>query len=103
MRQSTLRCRAVKFKTGGEIRVLKKKWNDTDTVVRQATERVLKAHTEGIAGYAIVVWGSDGEMTSSLGCGPRNRVPPILVPELVRNKLLAHKITDWTIDEINGD
>jgi hypothetical protein len=53
-----------------------------------------------LAGFAVVVWGKDGTISSMLRSD--GRIPGILVPDLVRNKLLAERIEDWTIDTINS-
>lgn len=53
-----------------------------------------------IAGYALVVWGYDGKSTAkSFTDGGVS--PSMLVPDFVKNRLLADKIEDWTIETVN--
>jgi hypothetical protein len=65
-------------------------------------KKVLDSHITGegqIAGFAFVVWDADGAAsckTLAGGC-----VPALLMPEFVKNKILAERITDWTLDEVN--
>ena len=53
-----------------------------------------------LTGFALVVWGADGtscaDMMSSGGV-----TPEIMIPDFVRNRLLAEKIEHWTIDSVN--
>ena len=64
---------------------------------------VLDAHGEDICGFALVVWGSDTRSTADLGVKIHDGsvIPEILIPDFVRNRLLAVKIEQWTIDELN--
>lgn len=67
--------------------------------------RVLDSHGKGMCGFALVVWGADGRSTADLGTKtPDNGlvIPEILVPDFVRNRLLAVKIEDWTVDTVRG-
>lgn len=65
---------------------------------------VLDAQGDDICGFALVVWGSDTRSTADLGCEVTNgpHIPTILVPDFVRNRLLAQQIEVWTVDSMNG-
>ena len=48
-----------------------------------------------------MVWASDGTSTSKCLSRVNSPIPSILIPDFVRNKLLAEKIEAWTIDSLN--
>lgn len=63
---------------------------------------VLDAHVTADAsvdGFAFVVWDRDGASTCKMIAG--GGIPSILIPDFVRNKLLADKIEDWTLMTIS--
>lgn len=63
---------------------------------------VIAGHGTDLAGYAVMAWTKDGTST----CDSANlagNIPTILIPDFVRNRLLAHRIEEWTLEEINGD
>lgn len=103
---TTLRLRRIRFKDGRTVEVLRPKSGNAE-LLRQSYAKNAPAvaapyFADGtISGYAIVVWGSDGK-TSSVA-NTDGRIPGILIPDLVRNKLIADKIEEWTIDTVNGD
>lgn len=54
--------------------------------------------TQGnVSGYAFVAWGGDGMSTAYMFCGPGS-FPSIYAPDFVRNRLLALKVEEWTMD-----
>ena len=69
--------------------------------VRADFEDTLQQHGGEIVGCAIVLWGRDGASTSSVWMRAANPIPGILVPDFVRNRLLAQKIKGWTIETVN--
>lgn len=97
------RLHSVKFKNGGEVRVIRHETNEDRKVVEQGLRNVLNNHSESdIAGFAIIVWGTDGGSTVSLGRNDKSQIPSILIPDFVRSRLLAEKIEQWTIDTVNN-
>ena len=64
-------------------------------------EEIVKDYGKNIAGFALVVWGSNATSVAMLESD--GRIPSILVPDFVRNRLLARQIERWTIQEINGE
>jgi len=53
-----------------------------------------------ISGFALVIWHENGATTADVANW--GNLPGILIPDLVRNRLLGDKIEQWTIDRING-
>jgi len=97
MKQSTLRIRRVRFKSGGEVRVL------PPSDFREKRYFLFDAKTiadiqKDIAGYAIVAWGRDLSVTSTSFSGPRSLIPPMLVPELIAEELRSDRIEKRTIE-----
>lgn len=75
---------------------------------RQRIERLVRSVLDGhfaagdanVGGFAFMVWDVNGSST----CECRNvdgHIPEILIPDFVRNRLLAFKIESWTIDTVN--
>lgn len=99
---SGMRLRRIRFKDGRTIDVLRPKKTD-DTVLRErfavATKYAMEPTEHPLAGYALVVWQTDGTSTAFLQSD--GKIPSILVPDFVRNRLLAMRIEDWTIETIN--
>ena len=58
-------------------------------------------NTGDVAGAAFVVWSADNGSSAMMFAGADSRIPSILIPDFVRNRLLAVKIIDWTKDDIN--
>lgn len=72
--------------------ILREKWAaDVPQMMRESKGRV--------EGFAVMIWGSDG---STVYAHTDGSIPSILVPDFVRNRLLASRIEAWTIDTING-
>jgi hypothetical protein len=65
---------------------------------------VLDAQGDDICGFALVVWGSNTRSTADLGAKIHagSVIPEILIPDFVRNRLLAVKIEEWTVDTVRG-
>lgn len=72
--------------------------------IERRLRAVLDAQGDDICGFAIVVWGSDTRSTADLGAKLQagSVIPEILIPDFVRNRLLAVKIEQWTVDAVNG-
>jgi hypothetical protein len=105
---TTLRLRRIAYKDGRTLNVLKsRKEQDQEffaTELPKIVQRVVDAHRRGeswgIAGFAFMVWSEDGASTSDARTD--GHIPSILVPDFVRNKLLADRIEAWTVERING-
>lgn len=55
---------------------------------------------KNVAGFALVAWGPDGSSVAEMQVSKASNIPSMLVPDFVRNRLLAQKIEDWTLDEV---
>lgn len=98
-----LRLRSVRFKNGGYIRKLNGPSRDDD--VRFAKKRfgqLLDAYPDPIAGFAVVVWGPDNGSVAILSVNKRSKIPSIMVPDFVRNRLLADQIETWAIQDFQA-
>ncbi len=101
MRTSVPRLRSVRFKDGrAPLRVLR--GDDYAVIARRRVDRVMAALDGRVAGMAIVVWGPDGASVAGMTVTPISKIPSILVPDFVRNRLLAECIESWTLDSIEG-
>lgn len=58
------------------------------------------AHDSDIAGFAFMVWDKEGASTVK-ALRFTGAIPTILIPDFVRNRLLAETSEDWTIETIN--
>lgn len=99
---SGLRLRRIRYKDGRTLEVLRPKPTD-DEKLRKGVRDIGKwcaDDPQPLAGYAVVVWRTDG--VSSAYLQSNGQIPSILVPDFVRNRLLAEKIEDWAIDTLNN-
>lgn len=48
-----------------------------------------------VVGFAMVMWSSDGSSDAACRAYPGSNIPSIAVPDFVRNRLLASKISEW--------
>ena len=101
MKTSIPRLHSVSFKNGrGSIRVFR--GDDCAIIARRRMNRVMDALDGPVAGMAVVVWGPDGASTAGMTIGRASRIPQILAPDFVRNRLLAERIESWTLDSVEG-
>lgn len=98
----TLRLRSVRMKSGGgEIRVMHGPTAQSDARhVSGRIERLIEVHDQRIAGFAIVVWAPSGASTALTSVNEASKVPAIMVPDFVRNRLLADTIERWVRDDV---
>lgn len=103
MKTSIPRLRRIRFKDGRTLDVLRPVTSDASYFQRKAFETIAThlANARGQSGVAIVMWDSQGYTVGRVINGMP--IPGILIPDLVRNVLLGHKIEDWTIDTLNGN
>lgn len=93
-----LRVRSVRFKDGGaSLTVLRTKLPDMRALLRTTCGEVLEGQSN-VVGFTIVAWGADGGSTAATRVSDGSSIPSILVPDFVRNRLLAERIEMWTID-----
>lgn len=103
MKTSVPRLRRIRFKDGRTLEVLRPRTEDPAAAVLMA-KLVIETHFKGGPGphgCAVVLWSSDG--ATSARVVNDTVIPGILLPDLVRNVLLGHKIESWTISTLNGE
>ena len=64
--------------------------------VERMVRKVLDAQGADIAGFAFVVWAKDGASTADAQ-NKTSSIPNILIPDFVRNRLLAERIEAWAV------
>jgi hypothetical protein len=71
--------------------------------VEQCVMRALERHETGgrLGGFAFMVWDTDGSSTVD-AANMDGTIPTILIPDFVRNRLLAARIEQWTLDTLYG-
>lgn len=103
MKVSIPRLRRIRYKDGRVLEVFRPAASDPAYLSQKISETVAMhlATATGPSGVAVVLWDSAGYTSGRVLNG--TSLPGILIPDLVRNTLLGHKIEDWTIDTINGN
>lgn len=104
MKTTTLRLRRIRFKDGRTLDVLRPKAKEADkmhAIYAKHGAECVSDFGPNLSGISLVTWGKDGSSTCMLLSD--GQIPGILVPDFVRNRLLAKKIEDWTIDTVNGE
>lgn len=95
-----LRLRAVRFKDGREIRVMRST-DDGNAEIKRRVSQAVDALSEPVVGVALVAWSENNGSVAHVYVGDDSRIPFILVPDFVRNRLLANAIEKWTIDTLD--
>lgn len=103
IRTSIPKLHSVRWKSGGTLIPLKTPKCDLRHLAEQTIRDVVKAASSPIAGFALVTWQADGASIAVCKVGGASGIPSIMVPDFVRNRLLAQRIESWTIETINGD
>ncbi len=82
---------------GGEIRVLRGTTREDEAQYAEDRMRsLIDAHDTRIAGFAMVIWAPDGASTALTVVNEGSKIPSIMVPDFVRNRLLADTIERWS-------
>ena len=87
----------ITLKRGGAVQLLRRPVSVERQCIEQDIRDVLDAHGGDFAGYAIVVWAPNSDSTASARSGQDSRIPTIMVPDFVRNRLLAERIEEWSV------
>lgn len=100
MIESHLRIRSIRPKDGSaEVRVLYSKDPDISERVATCGPRMLaSAGTNQLVGYCLFAWRADGTAYSLRRAGNGNQIPAALLPDFIRNALLADTASDWAIE-----
>ena len=107
-RSARIRLRSIRYKDGrAQLRVLYPPEPfdySADAAKRcQATIQALADEGSNIAGYALVVWAGCGKSAVSFAANDASAIPSILIPDFVRNRLLAERIESWTLSGMEED
>lgn len=103
-RVARTRIRAVRFKSGGEVRLLRLPTReDTIHYAKKRVGQAIDSLPDRIAGFAVVVWGADNGSVSLISVNEGSKIPSILAPDFVRNRLLASQIETWTLESLSGE
>lgn len=90
----------VRLKSGGEVRLLPLVRHEGRDAIMRSVRACLDEQVDP-AGFAFVVWDADLSSSASHWSGPGSGIPSILIPDFIRNRLLALQIERWTIDSVN--
>lgn len=95
-----LRLRSVRFKDGrAPLRMFYCGRPDIRREIINAAKRVFDCHPNPAA-MALVVWDADCNSTAKMVVSDMSSIPTILVPDFVRNRLLAERIETWTLETL---
>lgn len=100
-----LKLRSVTFKNGGGvIRALPVNPDAAldPGYVKRRVAQVIETLDGPVAGFAVVVWGPDNGSTALMNVAANSKMPLMMIPDFVRNRLLADQIERWTIADINS-
>jgi len=100
VRTSIPRLRSVRFKNGGEIRLLPSPREELSwrlaTELLDAGAELIETHAGKLAGFAVVVWTADGDAGGHLRNTRFATVPPSALPtftaDVVRRILVADQL-----------
>ncbi len=99
---AAVRIGRVTLKGGADLRILRGGGDPQRARIDEHVRLALDGMGAGIVGFAFVVWGDDNGSVAVAENFEGSRIPSILVPEFVRNRLLARQIEIWTLDDIDG-
>lgn len=100
MDNARVRIRNVRLK--GNVTLLRQPKDVDREHIERSVRSVLDSQHD-LAGFAIVVWGADFSTTCDMDSGPRSNIPSIVIPDLVRARLLAYRTETWTIQSLIPD
>jgi hypothetical protein len=100
----TAHCRIgrVRLKSGADLRVLRTMASDHHVGFKRRACQVLDYAGSACVGYAVVAWARDGKSWCDIQAADGSRIPCALVPDFVRNRLLAEKIEEWTLETLGS-
>lgn len=85
------RIRAVRFKSGGEVRVLPSRrdavstemWNE----LQQASKLTWAQHEGNVVGFALVVWTADHDVSASVNNSELSQHPLSMLPSMIASSV----------------
>lgn len=102
MKIGKTRIRRVRFHDGRTLEVLHNNKSEDYAIITghvAASTDIMLKHGD-IAGFAFVVWDREGGSIVCVKLKDSCTIPGILVPDFVRNRILAEKIQEWTIEKL---
>lgn len=101
MPDSRLRIRSIRPKDGSaEVRVLRPPTSLAERMSTCGARMVGCLGDEPVVGYCLVAWHADGTAHVMKRSSNGNPIPLVLLPDFLRNLLLADIAGDWAVDEI---
>ncbi len=69
--------------------------------MKNRIDSVVEMHTDSckVNGFVVMIWDNDGTSTCD-AVNFEGNIPGILIPDFVRNRLLAQKIETWTLETL---
>lgn len=87
---------------GSNLAVLRNaKSEDHGVIIHHVSQAIDAMKNCDVAGMAFILWDIEGTSVVKQLVKDGSRIPCILVPDFVRNRLLADRIEEWTIEIIN--
>lgn len=94
------RIRSVKLKGGGPriVRLTDGAERSYASIMAEMRDLIAGMREEDASpvGFAVIAWDGNFRAWCALKSYPGSPLPPIFVPDFVRNRLLAEKICEWT-------
>ena len=98
---SAARIRSVRFKDGrADLRILYRP--DHREVLKRRIAKIMDASPD-IAGVAIVVWSADNRSAAMLAVDGSSKIPTMMVPTFVKNRLMTERILEFTLEALDDD
>ena len=100
MTAARVRIRTATLKSNGlRIVCLKNGHERTyDSIMSEMRELLdsMREHSQPAVGFAIVAWSADTMSWATARSYPGSSIPAIMVPDFVRERLMAERINEWS-------
>ena len=95
MKTSIPRLSSVKLKTGAKLHIIRNTIAEDCDKAFASDCAEFRTHNSGMmAGFAMVAWGIDGRVSTSIRVRDSRQVGRGMVPDFVRSQLIEHLATD---------
>lgn len=88
----------IKFKSGGEIRVLPNRYDERPGRVAERLKSMLDDVQRTLGGYVIVLWDGAGYSNTAVAVWHESQISTVLVPDYVKG-LVAEEIMERRIKD----
>lgn len=99
LKEARTRIGNVKWKTDGKIVVLPQAGRKAGDNFKKQAMGMAAQFTDDMAGFAIVIWGKDKSSVAAIETGEPVVIPSIMVPDFVRERLMARLVMNWVARE----